>query len=74
MREKLEAKKLMMRNMSMHCQVAKDDAKKQEDSLGTEVRSLLVAGTSLSIGKKRLQVIIIDTYLKNNFLEFHLLF
>ncbi|GLT52333.1 hypothetical protein SLA2020_256810 [Shorea laevis] len=55
MREKLEAKKLMMRNMSMHCQVAKDDAKKQEDSLGTEVRSLLVAGTSLSVAKKRLQ-------------------
>ncbi|GKV35960.1 hypothetical protein SLEP1_g44151 [Rubroshorea leprosula] len=55
MREKVEAKKLMMRNMSTHCQVAKDDAKKKEDSLGTEVRSLLVAGTSLSVAKKRLQ-------------------
>lgn len=55
MREKLEARKLMMRNMSMHCKVAKDDTNIQEESLSTEVRSLLVAGTSLSVAKKQLQ-------------------
>ncbi|TYI91965.1 hypothetical protein E1A91_D02G032600v1 [Gossypium mustelinum] len=48
MRERLEARKVFMANMSTHCKVATEDAKKQEEMLSTEVRSLLVAGTSLS--------------------------
>ncbi|KAL1060038.1 hypothetical protein V6Z11_1Z131400 [Gossypium hirsutum] len=44
----LEARKVVMANMSTHCKVATEDAKKQEEMLSTEVRSLLVAGTSLS--------------------------
>ncbi|TYG78124.1 hypothetical protein ES288_D02G032500v1 [Gossypium darwinii] len=48
MRERLEARKVVMANMSTHCKVATEDAKKQEEMLSTEVRSLLVAGTSLS--------------------------
>lgn len=56
MRERLEARKLVIGNMSMRCKLATEDAKKQEEMLSTEVRSLLVAGTSLSVARKRLQV------------------
>ncbi|KAK8709471.1 hypothetical protein V6N13_060486 [Hibiscus sabdariffa] len=55
MRERLVARKVMMENMSVHCKVAAEDAKKQEEMLSTEVRSLVVAGTSLSVARKRLQ-------------------
>ncbi|TYH82234.1 hypothetical protein ES332_D02G045100v1 [Gossypium tomentosum] len=55
MREGLEARKVVMANMSTRCKVATEDAKKQEEMLSTEVRSLLVAGTSLSVARKRLQ-------------------
>ncbi|KAL4272656.1 hypothetical protein GQ457_13G030180 [Hibiscus cannabinus] len=55
MRERLEARKLVMANMSTRCKVATEDAKKDEEMLSTEVRSLLVAGTSLSVARKRLQ-------------------
>ncbi|GAV66173.1 hypothetical protein CFOL_v3_09683 [Cephalotus follicularis] len=55
MRQKLEARKLVMGDMIMHCKVAADNDKKQEERLGIEVRSLLVAGTALSVARKRLQ-------------------
>ncbi|XP_022761896.1 UV radiation resistance-associated gene protein isoform X2 [Durio zibethinus] len=55
-RDRLEAKKVVMESMSTRCNVATEDAKKQEEMLSTEVRSLLVAGTSLSVARKRLQV------------------
>ncbi|OMO71020.1 UV radiation resistance protein/autophagy-related protein 14 [Corchorus capsularis] len=55
MRERLEARKVVMENMSARCKVAKEDAKSREEMLSTEVRALLVAGTSLSVAKKRLQ-------------------
>ncbi|KAA3485656.1 UV radiation resistance-associated protein-like isoform X4 [Gossypium australe] len=55
MRERIEARKVVMANMSTRCKVATEDAKKQEEMLSTEVRSLLVAGTSLSVARKRLQ-------------------
>ncbi|XVF84632.1 hypothetical protein PTKIN_Ptkin17bG0052900 [Pterospermum kingtungense] len=55
MRERLEARKVVMENMSTRCKVATEDAQKQEEMLSTEVRSLLVAGTSLSVARKRLQ-------------------
>ncbi|XP_012481719.1 vacuolar protein sorting 38 isoform X1 [Gossypium raimondii] len=55
MNERLEARKVVMANMSTRCKVATEHAKKQEEMLSTEVRSLLVAGTSLSVARKRLQ-------------------
>lgn len=61
MREKLESRKLVMGNMSMHSKVVGEKVKKQEEQLTTEIRSLLVSGTSLSAANKRLQVIM--TYL-----------
>lgn len=61
MREKLAAKKQVMESMTMSSKLAKEDAKKQEEKLSVEVRSLLVAGTALSVARKRLQVILIRT-------------
>lgn len=55
MREKLQSQKLMMGNMSMHSKVAEEKAKKREEQLSSEIRSLLVAGTALSVASKRLQ-------------------
>ncbi|MBA0684824.1 hypothetical protein Goari_026384 [Gossypium aridum] len=55
MRERLVARKVMMGNMSTRCKVATEDAKKQEKMLSAELRSWLVAGTSLSVARKRLQ-------------------
>lgn len=55
MREKLEARKLVMGNMSMQSKVVQEKAKKQEDLLNSEIRSLLMAGTSLSVASKSLQ-------------------
>lgn len=55
MREKLEAKKKVMESVSMCSKLAKEDAKKQEEQLSVEIRSLLLAGTTLSVARKRLQ-------------------
>ncbi|XP_059632159.1 vacuolar protein sorting 38 isoform X2 [Cornus florida] len=55
MREKLESRKLVMGNTLMHSRVIDENVKKQEEQLSTEIRSLLVAGTSLSVASKRLQ-------------------
>ncbi|GMY26799.1 UV radiation resistance-associated gene protein [Fagus crenata] len=55
MREKLEAKKKLIEKMSTRSKLAKEDAKKKEERLSVEVRSLLVAGTALSVSRKRLQ-------------------
>ncbi|XP_060207420.1 vacuolar protein sorting 38-like isoform X2 [Lycium barbarum] len=55
MKEKLDSRKLVMGNMSMHSKVVKEKVKKQEEQLSSDIRSLLVAGTSLSAASKRLQ-------------------
>ncbi|KAJ0092925.1 hypothetical protein Patl1_26048 [Pistacia atlantica] len=55
MQEKLEARRVVIEKMSMRSKVAEEDAKKQEERLGMEVRSLLVAGTALSVARRRLQ-------------------
>ncbi|XP_019431203.1 PREDICTED: UV radiation resistance associated protein-like [Lupinus angustifolius] len=55
MRQKLESKKMMMENMSIHCRLAKEDASKQEEQLSSAVQSLLVAGGTLSEANKKLQ-------------------
>lgn len=56
MRERLESRELVIGNMSMHTKVLKERVKKQEEQLSTKIRSLLVAGTALSVASKRLQV------------------
>ena len=56
MRERLETRRVVMGNMSTRCKVATEDARKQEEMISSELRSLLVAGTSLSVARKRLQV------------------
>ncbi|CAG7907745.1 unnamed protein product [Brassica rapa] len=55
MRQRLEAKKLMVDKTSVTCKVTEQDVKKKEDDLSAEVRSLLVGGTTLSIAKTKLQ-------------------
>ncbi|KAK2643976.1 hypothetical protein Ddye_019171 [Dipteronia dyeriana] len=55
MREKLEARRLVMERMSTRSKVAAEDARMQEERLSMEVRSLLVSGTALSVARKRLQ-------------------
>ncbi|XP_015887449.1 vacuolar protein sorting 38 isoform X2 [Ziziphus jujuba] len=54
MRGKLEARKMLMGDMSIDCKLAAEDAKRQEEQLNGEVRSLLVAGTALSVTRKHL--------------------
>ncbi|TQD83724.1 hypothetical protein C1H46_030724 [Malus baccata] len=55
MQQKLEARKMVMGNMSRHSMLAVEDTKKKEEQLGIELRSLLVAGTALSVARKRLE-------------------
>ncbi|XP_027346815.1 UV radiation resistance associated protein isoform X2 [Abrus precatorius] len=55
MRLKLESKKMMMENMSIHSRLAKEDASKQEEQLSGAVQSLLVAGGALSVASRNLQ-------------------
>lgn len=56
MREQLESRKLVMGNTSMHSKVVKEKVKMQEEQLGAEIKSLLVAGAALSVASKHLQV------------------
>jgi hypothetical protein len=56
MRQKLESKKLLMENMSIRSRLAKEDAGKQEEQLSGAVQSLLVAGGTLSVTSRNLQV------------------
>lgn len=55
MQEKLEARKLVMGNMSMQSKAVRGKTKKQEEQLNSEIRSLLMAGTALSAASNRLQ-------------------
>lgn len=57
MREKLEAKRLALVNLSMQVKAAEQNATKQDEGLCSELRSLLVAGTSLSVARKGLEVL-----------------
>lgn len=56
MRQKLESKKLIMENMSIRSRLAKEDAGKQEEQLSGALQSLLVAGGTLSVTSRNLQV------------------
>ncbi|CAA7049502.1 unnamed protein product [Microthlaspi erraticum] len=55
MRQRLEARKLLVEKTAASCKVTEQDVKKKEENLSTEVRSLLVGGTTLSIAKSKLQ-------------------
>ncbi|XP_058203906.1 vacuolar protein sorting 38 isoform X2 [Rhododendron vialii] len=55
MREKLESRKLVMGNTSMHAKVVEGNVKREEERLNNEIKSLLLAGTALSVATKRLQ-------------------
>ena len=59
MHGKLEARKMVMGDMSIDCKLATGVAKRQEEQLNAEVRSLLVAGTALSVTQKQLMVILV---------------
>ena len=56
MRQRLEARKMLVEKTSVACKVTEQDVKTKEDSLSAEMRSLLVGGTTLSIAKSKLQV------------------
>lgn len=62
MRENLEARKLVMGNMSMRSKVVEEKSKKQEEQLNSQIRSLLMAGTSLSVASRSLQVLLIHLF------------
>ncbi|KAI8566751.1 hypothetical protein RHMOL_Rhmol02G0066400 [Rhododendron molle] len=55
MREKLDSRKLVMGNTSMHAKVVEGNVKREEERLNNEIKSLLLAGTALSVATKRLQ-------------------
>uniref|UniRef100_A0A803LZC8 UV radiation resistance-associated gene protein n=1 Tax=Chenopodium quinoa TaxID=63459 RepID=A0A803LZC8_CHEQI len=58
--ERLEDRKLVMGNMLMQAKVVEEHAKTKEDHLATEIKSLLVSGTSLSVARKRLQFLLVS--------------
>ena len=47
---------MVMGNMSRYSMLAVEDTKKKEEQLSIELRSLLVAGTALSVARKRVEV------------------
>ncbi|XP_024004288.1 UV radiation resistance-associated gene protein isoform X3 [Eutrema salsugineum] len=55
MRQRLEARKLLVDKTSIACKVTEQDVKEKEENLSAEVRSLLVGGTTLSVAKSKLQ-------------------
>ncbi|XP_024026756.1 UV radiation resistance-associated gene protein isoform X2 [Morus notabilis] len=55
MHEKLEARKMVMVNLSMQYVIVAEKAKEHEKELNVQVRSLLVDGAALSVARKRLQ-------------------
>lgn len=53
--QRVEDRKLVMGNMLMQAKVVEEHVKTKEEHLGSEIKSLLVSGTSLSVARKRLQ-------------------
>ncbi|KNA04162.1 hypothetical protein SOVF_202240 [Spinacia oleracea] len=53
--ERVEDRKLVMGNILMQAKVVEEHAKTKEEHLGTEIKSLLVSGISLTVARKRLQ-------------------
>ncbi|KAJ6683658.1 hypothetical protein OIU85_007355 [Salix viminalis] len=55
MKERVEARKSVIERIKGQSKVAADNSTKEEEGLSSEVRSLLVAGTALSVASKQLQ-------------------
>ncbi|XP_061948467.1 vacuolar protein sorting 38 isoform X3 [Populus nigra] len=55
MKERVEARKLVIERIKGQSKVAAENSTKEEERLSSEVRSLLVAGTALSVASKQLQ-------------------
>ncbi|KAG6741532.1 hypothetical protein POTOM_054794 [Populus tomentosa] len=55
MKERVEARKLVIERIKGQSKVAAENSTKEEERLSLEVRSLLVAGTALSVASKQLQ-------------------
>lgn len=70
MRLKLKSRRVFMENMSRCSKARAEDAQKKEEQLSNEVRSLLVAGTSLSVARKRLEVTFCKIRLKTQYTRF----
>ncbi|GAB2267237.1 hypothetical protein Dimus_002222 [Dionaea muscipula] len=54
-RQRVEDKKLVMGNMLMETKTVKEHFRAKEGHLSTEIKSLLISGTSLSTARKRLK-------------------
>ncbi|KAJ6866419.1 UV radiation resistance-associated gene protein isoform X2 [Populus alba x Populus x berolinensis] len=55
MKERVEARKLVIERIKGQSKIAAENSTKEEERLSLEVRSLLVAGTALSVASKQLQ-------------------
>ncbi|XP_073262102.1 vacuolar protein sorting 38 isoform X2 [Populus alba] len=55
MKERVEARKLVIERIKGQSKVAAENSTKEEERLSLEVQSLLVAGTALSVASKQLQ-------------------
>ncbi|KAJ0985273.1 hypothetical protein J5N97_003629 [Dioscorea zingiberensis] len=55
MKQRLEARKLALSYLSMHAKRSLEDAKRKREQLGLEIRSLLLAGKTLSAADQQLQ-------------------
>ena len=56
MREKLEARKLTLGDISIYTKKTLEDVKSQREQLCMETRMLLIAGKTLSAARQQLQV------------------
>lgn len=57
MKEKLEAKRLALEDLSMHIKQASENSQKERDKLWHSTRLLLVAGKRLTVSHQQLQVV-----------------
>lgn len=57
MRQRLEARKLLVEQTLAARRVTEHDAKKKEEKLSTQVKALVIGGTSLSGARSKSQVL-----------------
>lgn len=57
MKEKLEAKRLALENLSMHIKQTSENSQKEREKLCHTTRLLLVAGKRLTASHQQLQVV-----------------
>ncbi|KAM0941049.1 putative phosphatidylinositol 3-kinase [Dioscorea sansibarensis] len=54
-KQRLEVRKLALSDLSMHAKRSLEDVRRKREQLGLEIRSLLVAGKTLSVADQQLQ-------------------